>query len=107
MKLHCDTLETSHHPLLSGVFSCRKSIDLVASDTINLNFSMREAAGQTTKSSLFHSFVRDTRDNALVGTRGHYTKISHEFAGFGGDVTFLKSESLAQLSRKLTLGTVR
>lgn len=68
---------------------------------------MREAAGQSIKSSVSHSWTRDTRDDRLLGTRGSYTKLSHELAGLGGDTSFYKTEAHAQLSRPMLSGVVR
>ena len=68
---------------------------------------MREASGQSFKSSLSHTWVRDTRDDKLTGTRGIYTKIYQEIAGIGGDAKFHKLEAEGQLSRSLFAGTVR
>ena len=68
--------------------------------------SMREAAGLSTKSSIFHSWTRDTRDDSLFGTRGSYLKFSQELAGLGGDAAFYKTEGSAQLARPLVPGVV-
>lgn len=51
-------------PLLSGVMT----------DLIGLS-SMREAAGQSTKSALSHTFLHDSRDDTMGATRGIYSKI--------------------------------
>ena len=67
---------------------------------------MREAAGQSVKSSVFHSWTRDTRDDKILGTRGSYTKFFHELAGAGGDTSFYKAEAHGQLSRSLFPGVV-
>ena len=50
--------------------------------------------------------MRDTRDDALLGTRGSYVKLSHEFAGLGGDAQFYKAEGAGQLARRLLPGVV-
>ncbi|KZT68930.1 hypothetical protein DAEQUDRAFT_711147 [Daedalea quercina L-15889] len=68
------------------------------------SISIREAAGPSIKSALSHSFMRDTRDDALLGTRGSYVKLSHELAGLGGDASFYKAEGAAQLARRLVPG---
>ena len=67
---------------------------------------MREAAGQSVKSSLFHTWTRDTRDDRLIGTRGSYLKLSQELAGLGGDASFYKTEAHGQLSRRFLPHTV-
>ena len=53
-----------------------------------------------------HSYMRDTRDDALLGTRGSYVKLSQEFAGLGGDAQFYKAEGAGQLARRLLPGVV-
>ena len=68
---------------------------------------MREAAGQNIKSALSHCWVRDTRNDRLIGTRGAYMKLSQELAGLGGDAFFYKTEAHAQLARPLIPGVVR
>ena len=75
--------------------------------TANAITSMREAAGQSIKSSVYHSWTRDTRDDRLLGTRGWYSKFFHEFAGLGGDTSFYKAEAQGQLARSLLPGVVR
>jgi outer membrane protein insertion porin family len=70
-------------------------------------FSMREAAGQSLKSAISHSWMRDTRDNPIAATRGLYTKFYQEIAGLGGDASFYKVEAEGQLSRNLFRGSVR
>ncbi|KAF7334237.1 SAM50-like protein SPAC17C9.06 [Mycena sanguinolenta] len=68
------------------------------------SLSIREAAGQTVKSSVSHTFQLDNRDDRLFPTRGFYLKTAHEIAGFGGDAAFMKSETHAQMSRPLVPG---
>lgn len=68
--------------------------------------SMREAAGQSVKSAVSHSWVRDTRDDRLIGTRGSYIKLYQEFAGLGGDASFYKTEAHTQFARQLVPGVV-
>ncbi len=67
---------------------------------------MREAAGQSIKSSVFHSWTRDTRDDSVLGTHGSYLKIFQEFAGLGGDASFYKAETSGQFSRPIIPGLV-
>lgn len=73
---------------------------------IKAPYSMREAAGQSVKSSVSHTFLVDSRDDRLFPTRGFYLKAAHEIAGFGGDASFLKSETHAQVSRPIFPGAV-
>ncbi|KAK7059619.1 SAM50-like protein SPAC17C9.06 [Favolaschia claudopus] len=68
------------------------------------SLSIREAAGQSVKSSLSHTFSLDSRDDRLFPTKGFYLKTFHEMAGLGGDASFLKSETHAQVSRPLFSG---
>lgn len=70
--------------------------------TPTASLSIRTAAGETLKSSIFHSFIYDTRDDKIAATQGAYTKLYHEFAGLGGDAHFYKAEAEAQGSRKLS-----
>jgi len=48
------------------------------------------STGYSLKSSIKHSFIRDTRDNPFYPSSGSFFNLSHEFAGLGGDVKFLK-----------------
>ncbi|KAJ7698731.1 surface antigen-domain-containing protein [Mycena rosella] len=66
------------------------------------SLSIREAAGQSVKSALSHSYVLDTRGADRLG--GVYLKTVHELAGLGGDAAFLKSETHAQVARGITPG---
>ncbi|CAL5869366.1 uncharacterized protein PFLUO_LOCUS3595 [Penicillium psychrofluorescens] len=57
--------------------------------------TVRADAGDSLKSSIFHSWVNDRRDNPLLPSRGYYAKTFNELAGWGplkGDVSFWKSE---------------
>ncbi|KAJ7154700.1 surface antigen-domain-containing protein, partial [Mycena filopes] len=68
------------------------------------SLSMREAAGQSVKSSISHTFTLDNRNDRLAPTEGFYLRTTHEFAGFGGDASFLKSETHGQVSRPILPG---
>ncbi|CAK5272859.1 unnamed protein product [Mycena citricolor] len=68
------------------------------------SLSMREAAGQTIKSSVSHTFTLDSRNDRIMPTDGMYLKTLHEFAGLGGDASFAKSETHAQISRPVLPG---
>ncbi|BGP34898.1 hypothetical protein JCM10296v2_006722 [Rhodotorula toruloides] len=65
------------------------------------SMSMRDAAGPTVKSSISHTFTRDTRDDPFVATRGHYLRLRQEYAGLGGDAQFVKAEQEGTISRSL------
>lgn len=69
--------------------------------------SIRQAAGASTKSSIFHNWTRDTRDDPIMATKGGYVKLSHEFAGIGGDASFYKAQSETVISRRITSNAVR
>ncbi|ETW75963.1 hypothetical protein HETIRDRAFT_461096 [Heterobasidion irregulare TC 32-1] len=68
------------------------------------SISMREATGQSIKSSVFHTWIRDTRDAKFPSSRGYFTKLFHELAGLGGDVSFYKTEAETRISRPLLPG---
>lgn len=67
---------------------------------------MRESSGQSFKSSISHTWIRDTRDDKLIGTQGSYSKTFQEIAGLGGDAKFHKFEAEGQISRALGYGSV-
>jgi outer membrane protein insertion porin family len=62
---------------------------------------MRYAAGSSIKSSIFHNWTKDTRDDKITATEGFYLRLSQELAGLGGDASFYKAESETQFSRKI------
>ncbi|KAJ7484514.1 surface antigen-domain-containing protein [Mycena latifolia] len=66
------------------------------------SLSIREAAGQSVKSALSHTYVLDTRGPDRLG--GVYLKTVQEFAGLGGAASFLKSETHAQVARSVAPG---
>jgi outer membrane protein insertion porin family len=68
--------------------------------------SVRTAAGTSTKSSLFHTWTRDTRDHPVLGTRGVRAQLRHELAGLGGGAAFYKAEGSLHASRVLRPGLV-
>lgn len=72
--------------------------------TTTASISMRESAGQTTKSSITHNYVIDTRDDRIAATRGKYVKFYNEYAGLGGDASFYKTELEGQISRPILDG---
>ena len=76
----------------------------IRSLTPTASLTMRAAAGETLKSSIFHSWAFDSRDDKVTATRGHYLKLYHEFAGLGGDASFYKTEVEGQISRPLAWG---
>ncbi|KDQ60316.1 hypothetical protein JAAARDRAFT_152890 [Jaapia argillacea MUCL 33604] len=76
----------------------------IGSLTPTASISMREAAGETFKSSISHTWTRDTRNDRIAATRGSYLKFLQEYAGLGGDASFYKSEAETQISRHLIPG---
>ncbi|KAB8231032.1 SAM complex subunit SAM50 [Aspergillus alliaceus] len=65
----------------------------------NASPTIRADAGDSVKSSFFHSWSKDRRNNPLLPSRGYYAKAFNELAGWGplkGDVSFWKSEIEAQ-----------
>ncbi|KAG6862327.1 hypothetical protein C0995_016025 [Termitomyces sp. Mi166 len=76
----------------------------IGSLTPTASIGIREAAGQTLKSALSHSFVIDSRNDHLMPTKGYYAKVFNEFAGLGGDASFCKCEVDGQISRPMIDG---
>ena len=68
---------------------------------------VREDAGHSLKSSLKHVWTAGTEDDALLPRQGVQVQLSHELAGLGGNVNFIKHEALARLSALLPLDMVR
>ena len=65
----------------------------------NASPTVRGDAGDSVKSSLIHTWVKDQRDNPQLPTRGYFNKTTLELAGWGplqGDVAFGKAEVEAQ-----------
>ncbi|KAL2832384.1 surface antigen-domain-containing protein [Aspergillus cavernicola] len=61
----------------------------------NTSPTVRADAGDSVKSSVFHSWTTDRRDSPFLPSRGYYAKAFNELAGWGplkGDVAFWKSE---------------
>ncbi len=68
----------------SGVWRENHSIRPTAS------LSVRQDAGHTLKSSISHSFKIDSRDDSVFPSKGAYFEAEQEFAGLGGNVSFIK-----------------
>ena len=65
----------------------------------NASPTVRGDAGDSFKSSVTHTWIRDRRDNPLLSQNGYFTKTILELAGWGplqGDVAFAKSEIQTQ-----------
>ena len=69
--------------------------------------SIRQASGSSVKSSIFHNWTRDTRDDPIMASKGGYVKLSHELAGIGGDASFYKAQSETVISRRIASNAVR
>ena len=67
------------------------------------SISMREAAGESLKSS---THLLDTRHDRIMAGKGIYAKLYHGFAGLGGDASFYKVEADGQVSRPVYNGVV-
>ncbi|GAA5826820.1 hypothetical protein JCM11251_002906 [Rhodosporidiobolus azoricus] len=63
------------------------------------SLSIRNSAGPSTKSALSHTFTHDTRDDPFLSTRGAFLKLRQEYAGLGGDASFIKAEGEGSMSR--------
>jgi len=53
--------------------------------------SIIASAGETIKNSLSYNFIHDKRNDQTLPSEGYMIKTSSEFAGFGGNVKFLKA----------------
>ncbi|KAJ1499738.1 hypothetical protein HMI55_004239 [Coelomomyces lativittatus] len=62
---------------------------------------IRQDAGHSLKSSLLHSFVRDTRDHTTLPSRGYLCQVETEWAGLGGNVNHLKNQVVLQANLPL------
>lgn len=61
----------------------------------NASPSVRNDAGDSVKSSVTHTWLKDVRDNPLLPSSGYFLKTVSEIAGWGplqGDAAFWKSE---------------
>lgn len=74
--------------------------------TPTASISIREAAGQSVKSAVSHTFQRDSRDDPFVPSSGSFIRLRQEFAGLGGDASFLKLEGEGSIARSLAPGVV-
>lgn len=68
------------------------------------NFSMREAAGATTKTSVLHTWTMDARRGADLPADGTHARLTQELA-FGGDAHFHKLSGEARYGQALWPGT--
>jgi len=70
----------------------------------NASFSVRSEAGNSFKSAIYHRYVKDTRNDSMLPSRGSLFKFYQELAGLGGDVQFLKHEVETQWNYPLGKG---
>ena len=72
--------------------------------------TVRNDAGNTFKSSLSWNWMRDARDNPSLPSRGTYSKMMSEVAGWGllrGDVSFAKAEVEQQVAVPIPIPFVK
>jgi len=70
----------------------------------NASFSVRSEAGNSFKSAVYHRYVKDTRNDSMLPSKGTLFKFYQELAGLGGDVQFLKHEAETQWNYPLGKG---
>jgi len=70
----------------------------------NASFSVRSEAGNSFKSAIYHRYVKDTRNDSMLPSKGTLFKFYQELAGLGGDVQFLKHEAETQWNYPLGKG---
>ncbi|KAI9373979.1 Yip1-domain-containing protein [Aspergillus egyptiacus] len=76
----------------------------------NASPTVRADAGDSVKSSVFHSWTTDRRDNPFLPSRGYYARAFNELAGWGplkGDVAFWKSEVETQSALSIPIPGIR
>ena len=72
----------------------------------NASPTIRGDAGDSFKSSITHTWIKDRRNNPLLPTNGYFTKTILELAGWGplvGDVGFAKSEVQTQAAMPIQI----
>lgn len=70
-----------------------------AAGTVSL--AICQAKGETLVSSVFYSLIYDTLDSRIDPHAGFYVKMTQEFAGVGGDVSYLKTTGSGSYYREL------
>lgn len=48
---------------------------LPMSSELSIRYSVRDAAGDSVKSAISHTFIHDSRDDPFVATKGSYLKL--------------------------------
>ena len=95
---------SGHELTYSGMWRQITGLGAGASPTI------RGDAGDSFKSSISHTWIRDRRDNPVIPTRGVFFKTISELAGWGplaGDVAFAKIEAQTQAALPVLLPWVQ
>ncbi|XP_060592599.1 sorting and assembly machinery component 50 homolog [Ruditapes philippinarum] len=70
------------------------------------SFAVREQAGHSMKSSVKHTFMRDSRDDPILPNEGSLLKLTQEYAGVGGNARFFKHDIEVQANKELVLNSV-
>lgn len=83
------TLQTGYKLEVQNIQLDASDCDGVGGDDVSL--AICQAAGTTWVSSALYSVIYDTLDNYRDPHDGIYAKFTQEFAGLGGDVTYLKT----------------
>ncbi len=65
----------------------------ISNVTANTSRYILDQVGQNTASIIGHAFTYDRRDSKLAPTRGYILRINQDFAGLGGDNTFIRHEA--------------
>lgn len=71
-------------------YSLQKSSISNVDDDASIYIQQQE--GEDTVSMLGHSFMYDRRDSKFSPSSGHYLRFNQDFAGLGGDNTFIRNE---------------
>lgn len=73
---------------------------------ILFDISLRRLAKPSIKSAITYTMERDLRDPSSANLVGSYFKTVLEYAGLGGDTSFMKMETQASVSDMLSEGWV-
>ena len=76
---------------LSQNWSYLLSYDQIFKVKNGVSEAVQQQKGNSIKSSLSHSLVLDYRDSRFDTREGYSIRVSNEFAGLGGDISYLKS----------------
>ena len=76
----------------------------------NASQTVKNDAGDSFKSGVTHTWLKDRRDNPMLPTRGYYAKTTSEVAGWGplqGDVAFSKAELETQTAASIPIPGIK